>query len=86
MMVRGRFEEVARLHGIAFDRNGVPQGSMGADVGDYNGDGRLDIFQTAYQNQHATLYENLGGGLFHDVTPHVGAGERTTAASIGEPA
>ena len=47
-----------------------PSYAMGAAVGDYDGDGRLDLFVTGWRDQR--LYRNLGGGLFKDVT--IGAG------------
>ncbi len=47
-----------------------PSYAMGAAVGDYDGDGRLDLFVTGWRDQR--LYRNLGGGRFADVT--IGAG------------
>lgn len=73
----GRFEEVGLLSGAAFDFHGDEQGSMGVDCGDYDGDGRLDFYVTSYQRQLATLYRNVGDGLFEDVTLTTGAGRET---------
>ena len=73
----GRFEEVGVLTGLAYDVQGVGKGTMGVDCGDYNNDGRLDFLATAYHRQLATLYENLGGGIFEDVTRRTGAGTGT---------
>lgn len=73
----GSFLESALLTGVAYDHRGDPQGSMGVDAADYNGDGRLDLIQTAYTKQLATLYENLDGGFFEDVTLRTGAGTNT---------
>ena len=71
---QGKFREMGLLSGLAFDGTGSPQGSMGVDVADYNGNGRLDLFMTTYQRERTTLYENLGGLLFQDVTARTGAG------------
>jgi hypothetical protein len=62
------------LSGTAYDEYGDPQGTMGANVGDYDGDGRLDIIVTDYQNQVNTLFRNLGNLQFRDVTILTGAG------------
>ena len=74
----GTFEEIGLPAGVAVDQYGEPQGSMGSNAGDYDGDGRFDIIVTDYQNQVNTLYRNLGvqrGMLqFQDVTVETGAG------------
>ncbi len=74
----GTFEEIGLPAGVAVDRYGEPQGSMGSNAGDYDGDGRFDIIVTDYQNQVNTLYRNLGvqrGMLqFQDMTVETGAG------------
>ena len=73
----GVFEEIGLVAGAAYDQYGDPQGTMGANVGDYDGDGRFDIIVTDYQDQVNTLYRNLGvhGVLqFQDVTVPTGVG------------
>jgi hypothetical protein len=54
------------------DRAGAPGPSyaMGAAVGDYDGDGRADLFVTGWRDQR--LYRNLGKGQFRDVTVAAG--------------
>ena len=47
-----------------------PNYAMGAAVGDYDDDGRLDLFVTGWRDQR--LYHNLGGGRFEDVTRKAG--------------
>jgi hypothetical protein len=73
----GRFEEVGVETGFAYDGNGDEQGSMGVDCGDYDNDGWLDFYVTSYQNQLATLYRNLEGVAFQDVSLATGAGAGT---------
>lgn len=73
----GNFTESGLVSGLAFDRRGEPQGSMGVDIADFNNDLSLDLFQTAYENQLATLYENLQGGFFQDSSLRTGAGAGT---------
>ncbi len=59
----GTFREVAVPAGAAFDENGVALSGMGVGVGDYNGDGTLDIVRTNFSEQVTTLYRNYGGGF-----------------------
>jgi len=47
---------------------------MGSTIGDYNGDGRLDLFKTNFSDDTATLYRNNGDGTFDDVTFPAGLG------------
>ncbi len=64
----GKFEEVGFVAGVAYNLYGNENGSMGVDCGDYDNDGRLDLFMTDYQGELPVLYRNLGGGFFEDAT------------------
>jgi len=64
----GTFTDVAVIAGAAFNEDGKEQAGMGSTIGDYNGDGRLDIFKTNFSDDTATLYRNNGDGTFDDVT------------------
>jgi hypothetical protein len=64
----GHFTEIADLAGCAVSRNGLEQASMGVACGDYDGDGRADLFCTNFSQDDATLYHNLGGSSFLDET------------------
>ena len=57
----GRFKDEALLQGVAYGANGHAQASMGVDAADYNGDGRLDLWVTNFQNESRALYQ---GGKF----------------------
>jgi hypothetical protein len=76
---QGGFTETGVYSGAAFDGLGIARGSMGTDCGDFDNDGWLDLYVTAYQFEMATLYRNLGDGGFRDVTRASGAGEGTLA-------
>jgi hypothetical protein len=56
----GAFQEIGLESGVAFDKHGDEQGSMGVDIADYDGDGRFDIFVTNYQKQTNAFYHNDG--------------------------
>jgi hypothetical protein len=73
----GRFAEMGHEAGVAYTLDGFAQGSMGVAVGDYNRDGHLDMFRTNFIDDTPTLFQNLGGGLFEDVTFPAGIGVNT---------
>ena len=62
------FEEVAAALHVDRNGEGVRQANMGVAVGDYDRDGRLDLYSTHYYNEHDTLWRNLGPAGFRDVT------------------
>jgi enediyne biosynthesis protein E4 len=70
----GTFTDVGVTAGAAFNEDGREQAGMGATIGDYNGDGRLDIFKTNFSDDTSTLYRNNGDGTFDDVTTAAGLG------------
>lgn len=70
----GTFTDVGVTAGAAFNEDGREQAGMGSTIGDYNGDGRLDIFKTNFSDDTSTLYRNNGDGTFDDVTTAAGLG------------
>ena len=64
----GTFEEIGFLSGTAVNENGSEQGSMGVTVGDYDHDGKLDLFMTNFDDDYNTLYHNNGKLSFTDVS------------------
>ncbi len=73
----GQFEDVTRASGLDKFPGGYGHGIA---VGDYDNDGRLDIFVTRWRSY--ALYHNLGQGRFEDVTAR-GAGRPPRLADIG---
>ena len=73
----GTFTDVAVIAGAAFNEDGREQGGMGTSVGDYDGDGRLDIFKTNFSDDTSTLYHNNGNSTFTDSTTPAGLGLHT---------
>jgi len=68
----GHFTEVALFTGTAYNAAGLAQAGMGVDMGDIDGDGRLDMFVTNFSHDTNTPYLNLGNGLFADATDRAG--------------
>lgn len=64
----GIFSDVSFETSTSYSGAGVEQGSMGVTWGDYNNDGFLDLFVTNFDNEHNTLYKNLGAKGFLDVS------------------
>jgi enediyne biosynthesis protein E4 len=64
----GTFEDVSLQSGTGYSQEGRAQAGMGVDAGDYDGDGRLDLFVTTFQDDYKTLYHNDGNLRFSDVT------------------
>ena len=56
------------MAGVALNENGREQAGMGIAVGDYDGDGRLDIHRTNFADDSNLLLHNDGEGYFTDVT------------------
>ena len=74
---KGHFTEVATWTGCALDENGAAQASMGLAVGDVTGDGLVDIFVNNFAEDFSTLYRQLPGGLWEDVSKKSGVGPAT---------
>lgn len=75
-VVRGKGKDLrlvddALLAGVAVNRLGQPEASMGVAAADYDSDGDDDLFMTHLTNESNTLYIN-GGGLFDDRSREAG--------------
>lgn len=68
----GRWADQGIELGCALSGSGAYQASMGIVAGDYDRDGRLDLFLTHFTSEYNTLYANLGDVGFLDVTESVG--------------
>jgi hypothetical protein len=67
-----RFENVAITAGVGVNGEARAQAGMGADAGDVDGDGRMDLILTAFAHDNDTLYRNLDGSHFEDATQAAG--------------
>ena len=63
----GRFVDVASAAGVLNERY-----AKGAVWGDYDNDGRLDLFVSSQHGQPGRLYHNEGDGKFQDVAEEMG--------------
>jgi hypothetical protein len=70
----GTFTDVTRQAGLAVEMYG-----LGCAVGDYDNDGRDDIYITTVGSNH--LFHNLGNGKFADVTAKAGVSDPGFSAS-----
>jgi enediyne biosynthesis protein E4 len=68
----GTFTDVALEAGCAYSEDGNAQAGMGVSVGDYNGDGLLDIFKTHFSDDLPALYRNSGRAFFADASRAAG--------------
>ena len=73
-----RFANIAVLSATAYDSNGNVHGGMGLDWGDYDNDGKLDLFVSTFQNEAKSLYHNEGAGQFNDQSAPTGLGPPTS--------
>ncbi len=70
------FRDEALLAGVAVNRQGMPEASMGVNAADFDGDGDEDLFLTHLSGETNTLYVNDGQGMFED---------RSIESSLGAP-
>jgi enediyne biosynthesis protein E4 len=67
-----RFRESAQDSGVAMDDEGIPNGSMGVAVADFNNDLKPDLWAANYERESFALYRNEGQGLFLHVSRPTG--------------
>ena len=72
----GTFEERGTEAGVAFNFDGSLQAGMGVAVGDYDGDGRLDIVKTNFSGDLPSLFHNDDGKFFTDLSREAGLGTK----------
>ncbi len=66
------FVDVARAAGVAGPTRTKDEGGVGCAIGDYDNDGRLDLFVPNYGPN--ALYRNRGDGTFDNVSAATGVG------------
>jgi len=71
-MHNGTFQERGAEAGVAFNFDGALQSGMGIAVGDYDGDGLLDIAKTNFSGDLTSLFHNDDGKFFTDLSREAG--------------
>ena len=71
----GKFRDVTLLAGVGYSEDGQAQAGMGTDLGDYDGDGWLDIIVTNLDFEYNALYRGDASGFFADVSYDSGLAE-----------
>jgi enediyne biosynthesis protein E4 len=74
---KGKFEEIALSANAAFSPDGIEEGNMGADFGDFDNDGWLDLYYTTSSFQNDELLQNNRDGTFTNITNQAGHGAST---------
>ncbi|MCI0489265.1 MAG: CRTAC1 family protein [Blastocatellia bacterium] len=75
----GTFKDIGFVSGAAVNENGSEQACMGVTVGDYDRDGKFDIFATNFSQEYNVLYRGEGPNLFTDVS------QAAKVAEVGMP-
>ena len=71
------FTEDALFAGVALSEEGRAYSGMGANLGDFDNDGFLDIVITNFQDQVNSVYHNAQNEFFNDVSFASGIGEKS---------
>jgi hypothetical protein len=74
-----RYSNAGVSSGTAYNNQGLTQGGMGVDWGDYDNDGRPDLVVATFQNEPDSLYRNDGHQLFLETGGPIGIAAGTTA-------
>ncbi len=73
----GRLQEIGVASGMAVNDWGATYAGMGVDWGDYDNDGRLDLFVTTFSNEPKSLFHNNENGSFKDKSQNNGIAHAT---------
>jgi hypothetical protein len=73
----GTFSEIASLAGVAVTAGGNAKAGMGTAFADFSGNGRPGLIVTNHETEMHSLFVNVDGRLFSDVTVRSGVGAAT---------
>ena len=75
----GTFTDMALIAGVGYSGDGRMEASMGADFGDYDNDGWLDLVVPNFQREPTSVYRNEGDGMFAYESSRSGIGRESLA-------
>ena len=64
----GTFTDKATLSGVAYSDQGQPLSGMGIGAGDYDHDGREDLFVVNFSGEPKSVFHNIGHGVFESAS------------------
>ena len=64
----GTFTDKGTVAGVAYGDQGEAQSGMGIGVGDYDNDGREDLFAVNFSGEPKSAYKNVGQGVFESAS------------------
>jgi hypothetical protein len=73
----GAFRDEALEAGAALSPLGLPEGSMGVEISDLDGDGRLDLVYTNFRQEGTRALLNVDGRTYQDASNSSHIGPRT---------
>jgi len=73
----GTFTDVGGLSGVAVASDGKAKAGMGTAFADFSGNGRLGLIVTNHETEMHSLFLNVDGRVFSDVTLRSGVGPAT---------
>ena len=79
----GKFENVGKSSGVAYDDSGKVHGGMGLDWGDYDNDGKLDLALAAFATEAKCIYRNDGDDVFSEKSAMLGLGPSNPYVTFG---
>ena len=79
---QGHLSEIGLISGAALSDTAMADGSMGVDLGDFNLDGKPDLWVANFEDQTFALYRNEGDFVFQHVSALTGI-SRTRGVYVG---
>ena len=73
----GTFTDVAGAAGVAVSADGRVKAGMGTAFADFTGNGRLGLIVTNHETEMHSVFVNVDGAVFSDVTTRSGVGPAT---------